>query len=149
MKRLKCNKCGKTRLVKFFSVDTTRKSGYQRCCKTCNSANNAQFRHKNRDYQKQYNKSKHGFLIKKYLNIQHRVSNPYNTQYHGLGVPLREEFMEWSLNHPDFKKLFRGWVQSGYNRSLTPIIRRIFVHTGYELFNLEWVPANEIHNLNY
>lgn len=89
---------------------------------------------------RRYEKTPRGFLVRAYRNMQSRVlglTKPH--LYKGLSLLPREQFYRWSLNDPAFNYLYRVWVQSKYDRRLSPSINRIDPARGYDADNIEWV----------
>ena len=86
------------------------------------------------------------FVKKVYCGMRDRctVPNSHSSKYY-FGLPLldREEFLEFSLNDEDLKKLFKEWVDSEWERKLTPSIDRIFPNLGYTINNIQWITVSE------
>lgn len=93
-----------------------------------------------------YEKTPGGFLMRKYRNMESRVTGVQKQKFHlykGLAVLPREIFYKWSLSHPIFQNLFGEWVKSDYQRKLCPTVDRIDPSGGYILENMEWVTHSE------
>jgi hypothetical protein len=93
-----------------------------------------------------YEKTKNGFLMRLYRNMQSRVNGIQKTKYHlyaGKYLLPRDEFYEWAKPNTEFNRLFDEWEKSGYERRLTPSVDRINSKLGYETSNMEWVPFHE------
>lgn len=91
---------------------------------------------------KKYEKTPRGFLMRAYRNMKSRVEGVQKVKFHlyqGKTLLSKEDFLDWSIDHPTFKVLFSEWVESEYNRKLTPSVDRIDSSKGYELDNMEWV----------
>lgn len=91
---------------------------------------------------KKYEKSPKGFLMRTYRNMQSRVKGVQWRKahlYEGLPILPREEFYTWAWDDHTFWRLYKQWVQSGYDRKLTPSINRIDTFKGYEIGNIEWL----------
>ena len=101
----------------------------------------------NNFHTKQYEKTKPGFLMRVYRNIQSRVNGIQKLKYHLYNhidkIPSREEFYEWSNNQSKFHELFLIWEQAGFPRAETPSVDRKNSEKGYEFDNLEWVTHSE------
>lgn len=85
--------------------------------------------------------------MRAYRNMQSRVTGVQWKKAHlykGKSLLPREEFYAWAKDSPDFWRLYRRWVLSGYDRRLTPTVNRIDPSKGYELGNMEWLT----HSLN-
>jgi len=97
-------------------------------------------------YTKKYEKTKQGFLVRKYRNMQSRISGVQKQKHHlyrNLTLLDRNQFYEWALNSKVFHKLFLKWKQSNYDRKLCPSVNRIDTSRGYELDNIEWITHSE------
>lgn len=95
---------------------------------------------------KRYEKTRKGFLVRLYRNMQSRITGVQASKHHlykGKALLSREEFYEWSLTSSEFVRLFTIWEESSYNRRLTPSVDRIDSSEGYEVENMEWVPFHE------
>lgn len=95
---------------------------------------------------KKYEKTKKGFLVRLYRNMQSRVTGVQKLKVHlyeGKSLLTREEFYAWSEANAEFHKLFKEWENSNYERRLTPSVDRIDSSLGYEIHNMEWIPFYE------
>lgn len=93
-----------------------------------------------------YEKTRNGFLMRKYRNMQSRVCGVQKLKYHlyhDLEILPREDFYEWSKKSPDFENLFTSWEKSNYERKLCPSVDRVDPKKGYILTNMEWVTNSE------
>lgn len=63
--------------------------------------------------------------------------------YHGKEIMSREEFYAWSLSDPDFIRLYAEWVESGFDRRLSPSVDRIDASLGYVEGNVRWLTHSE------
>lgn len=96
---------------------------------------------------RRYEKTKPGFLMRLYRNIQSRVRGIQKQKAHLYshieGVPSRLEFYRWANDQSNFHRLFEAWTQSGFDRKITPSVDRLDSQKGYEFNNLEWVTHSE------
>lgn len=95
---------------------------------------------------KKYEKTKKGFLVRLYRNMQSRVTGVQKLKIHlyeGKSLLGRDDFYEWSNNNATFHELFKLWEDSNYERRLTPSVDRIDSSLGYEISNMEWIPFHE------
>lgn len=95
---------------------------------------------------KKYEKTKRGFLMRAYRNMQSRIEGIQRAKAHlydGLNLLQREAFYCWAMEDPSFHTLFDIWEQNGYQRRLTPSVDRIDSSVGYQLDNMEWVTHSE------
>lgn len=93
-----------------------------------------------------YEKTKKGFLMRAYHNMQSRISGVQKKKHHlykGKTLLPRQDFYKWSLDSNSFHNLFAAWEVSGYSRKLTPSTNRIDNARGYELDNMEWITQSE------
>jgi len=93
-----------------------------------------------------YEKTKKGFLVRKYRNMLSRITGVQKQKYHlykNLTILDKEIFYKWSLENKDFIKLYKNWEQNNYNRKLCPSINRIDSNNGYQLDNMEWITHSE------
>lgn len=93
-----------------------------------------------------YEKTPKGFLVRKYRNMQSRVTGVQKLKAHlykGLYLLPRKDFYNWAMPHIQFHKLYIRWVDSGYDRKLCPTVDRIDSSKGYTLKNMEWVTHSE------
>lgn len=93
-----------------------------------------------------YEKTQKGFLMRKYRNMQSRVTGIQYRKAHlykSMILLPRDVFYRWSLSHPIFQILWTEWVNSGYQRKLCPSVDRINSSKGYYLENMEWVTHGE------
>jgi hypothetical protein len=95
---------------------------------------------------KKYEKTKSGFLMRAYRNMESRVLGIQWRKHHlYAGKPLlaRQEFYGWANASPAFHRLWDDWVASGHDRKLTPSVDRIDSQQGYHVQNMEWVTHSE------
>jgi len=76
--------------------------------------------------------------------------------YIGKAIVTREVFYMWSRNHPEFLRLYKTWVNCGFDRRFTPSVNRLTSKRGYTIDNMEWVTnsqncrlATAVRDLNY
>ena len=96
---------------------------------------------------RKYEKTKKGFLMRLYRNIQSRITGVQKAKFHlykDKGIDLdRDEFYEKYLNDQMFNMLFDIWQANEYARKLTPSLDRMDSSRGYTFDNLEWVTHSE------
>lgn len=95
---------------------------------------------------KKYERTKKGKLMRLYRNMQSRIYGVQKAKHHLYkGKPLldKQEFYEWALSCEEFHKLYDAWVDSDYDRKLTPSVDRVDSTKGYEVGNMEWVTHSE------
>ena len=97
-------------------------------------------------YTKKYEKTKNGFLVRKYRNMLSRINGVQKHKHHlyvGKQILDKKDFYNWALSHEDFHKLFKDYEDSGYNRKLCPTVDRINPCLGYVLSNIRWLTHSE------
>jgi len=95
---------------------------------------------------KKYEKTKRGFLMRLYRNMQSRITGVQwqkHYLYHGKELLSRDEFYTWSVWSVEFHRLFTLYERSGYDRKLAPSVDRIDSSNGYSIDNMEWVTHSE------
>jgi hypothetical protein len=92
-----------------------------------------------------YEKSKSGFLMRLYRNMQSRITGVQSKKahlYEGKSLLTREEFYKWAAS-PTFDIMFATWENSGYDQKLTPTVDRERSTDGYEIGNMRWLTHSE------
>lgn len=95
---------------------------------------------------KKYERTPKGYLMRKYRNMQSRVTGVQKKKAHlykGLPILNRDEFYKWALNHSDFQYLFNEYVNNGYDRKFAPTVDRINSSKGYIIENMRWLTHSE------
>lgn len=95
---------------------------------------------------KKYEKTKKGFLMRLYRNMESRITGVQKQKHHlysGKTLLNREDFYNWALNSKEFHSLFSNFELSNYDRKLTPSVDRIDSSKGYDISNMEWVTHSE------
>lgn len=95
---------------------------------------------------KKYEKTKKGFLMRTYRNMQSRINGIQKLKAHlykGKELLPRQDFYDWSLANNSFHSLFAAWEEAEHNQKLTPSINRIDPTRGYTLDNMEWITHSE------
>jgi hypothetical protein len=93
-----------------------------------------------------YERTPQGKLMRTYRNMQSRVLGILKTKrhlYEGKEILSRDAFYAWAQASPEFRRLFDGWVASGYRCGASPSVDRIDPTQGYTLSNMEWVTHSE------
>lgn len=132
-----CSKCGVTQPRDQFPPK------HGRVCRRCRAIIQKAYREgtQNSDCKK-YEKTPNGFLMRAYRNMKSRVTGVQWKKahlYEGLSILPKEEFYVWAKGNPDFWRLYRTWVLTGYNRKLSPSVNRVDPDRGYEIDNIEWL----------
>lgn len=95
---------------------------------------------------KKYEKTKRGFLMRLYRNMQSRVTGVQKAKHHlyrGISLLERERFYDWAMASPRFHAMFYDWQWAQYDRKMTPSVDRVDSSRGYTTDNMEWVTRSE------
>jgi hypothetical protein len=121
---VKCSKCLELKSKNDFTIRLDRKIGRHSSCREC--ANIATRR---------YKKSKEGLIRGMYIqekrNSKQRKHNPPNYSL--------DEFRDWFYAQNNFEELYDEWVDSNYNKHLTPSVDRIDDLKPYTVENIRLV----------
>ena len=93
-----------------------------------------------------YERTKKGKIMRIYRNMLSRVTGVQKQKYHlyrGKEILPKSAFYNWAISSPDFAVLFDAWVESGYERKLSPSVDRVDSSQGYRIDNMEWVTHSE------
>lgn len=93
-----------------------------------------------------YEKTKKGFLMRLYRNMQSRIDGVQKAKHHlyaGKSLLPRRDFYDWALACPEYHRLFDAYEASGFDRHLAPSVDRVDSSRGYEIANMEWVTHSE------
>lgn len=113
-----------------------------------NSRNREKYRltdHKKK-WSKKYEKTYFGYLVRKYRNMQSRITGIQKKKFHlykGLELLSRDDFYKWAMDSKEYKSLFETYCDSGYSRKLAPSVNRINPCIGYVIPNMEWITHSE------
>lgn len=100
----------------------------------------------NNAYTKKYEKTRKGFLMRMYRNMNSRINGIQWRKAHlysGKSLMTKSEFYDFANNDANFNTLFSNWGQSNYDRKLAPSIDRIDSSKGYEIGNVRFVTFSE------
>ena len=95
---------------------------------------------------KKYEKTEKGKLMRTYRNMESRSKGIVKNKrhlYEGLEVMGREDFYRWSLSDNSFNSLYQTWVDSEYEKRLSPSIDRVDTSLGYVEGNVRWITHSE------
>jgi len=95
---------------------------------------------------KRYEKTHNGYLMRKYRNMQSRVTGVQWKKAHlylDLEILPREEFYKWALNSAEFFQLFDEYKKADFDRKLAPTVDRIDPKVGYVISNMRWLTHSE------
>jgi len=96
------------------------------------------------DNSKKYLKTRFGKVVMTYNNMNRRVRGYVKKHiYEDLDLLDRETFYLFSKESEDYNYLFDKWVESDYDRKLSPSIDRIDSKQGYVIGNIRWITHSE------
>lgn len=99
-----------------------------------------------RGYDKRYEKTINGFLMRLYRNMKSRIMGVQKDKFHlykGKELLDKREFYSWAKDNRAFLSLFESYKASNYRQSLAPSVDRIDSSKGYLISNMEWVTHSE------
>jgi len=142
----RCIRCGNEYPVSEF-VPHEYGDGYANQCRLCRNEIQREKRKRERNgITLRYEKTKKGFLMRLYRNMVSRINGIQKAKshlYEGKSLLAKEDFYQWAMGCTTFHVLWDEWVDSGYDRKLTPSVDRINSNEGYALANMEWVTHSE------
>lgn len=130
-----CIKCNVVKELSLFRKHNECVDGRCNTCKDCFKL-----------WTKEYERTPKGLLMRRYRNMKSRVTGVQKAKYHlykGKSLLPKKDFYDWSIDHPDFLKLYKGFVESGYEMKLSPSVDRIDSDLGYEISNMRWITHSE------
>jgi hypothetical protein len=143
----RCIRCGNEYPIAEFRKQSQTKDGHANQCRLClNEIQRIKRKKNGNESTHRYEKTPRGFLMREYRNMQSRVTGIQKKKSHlYLGKELlpRDEFYKWAIFNVDFVLLYTAWVNSNYDRKLTPTVDRVNSSKGYSLENMEWVTHSE------
>lgn len=150
----KCVECGKgfetpTKIRMLCSHEChlkRRRNWYQEHKDDISRTAKEKYHNGGKEYYAKYEKTERGFLMRKYRNMQSRIVGIQKKKHHlykGLPLLSREDFYKWAFASRRFKNMYKRWVESGYQRKLTPSVDRIDSSRGYEIDNMRWLTHSE------
>lgn len=100
-----CTKCEITKELSDFSKDRHKKDGYQNWCKKCRAIS-----------ARDLNRTKKGLIT----HIYHNQRRSSVKRCYEMPLYSKEELYTWMIKQDIFHILYNNWVDSKYNKSLTP-----------------------------
>lgn len=101
---------------------------------------------KRRAIVKRYKRTLRGMILERYKEMRCRVEGKRprgRHRYEGLSICDKEDFLNWSEVDLVLHMLYRGWVESNYDKRLSPSVDRIDPTQGYILSNIRWVTHSQ------
>ncbi len=93
---------------------------------------------------RKYWKTKKGKLMLTYNNMKRRVDGHIKPHlYKDKEICDRGLFYKWSSSNTDYNTLYGSWVDSGYDKKLSPSIDRKDTALGYVIGNMQWITHSE------
>lgn len=119
-----CSQCNKEKPVSEFADDRRVKSGKRANCKECSYAKT-----------REWNRTPKAIAIRSWHKHNHRSGQ--------RGHPSPDYDKEWLIefitNHPDYERLHKEYVQSGFDKYKSPSIDRIDDNIRYRKDNIRLV----------
>jgi len=141
-----CTSCAIFKLWSEYCIGSSAR-GHAAMCRECRNTQQQAYRTKvGRAKDRRYEKTKKGFLMRLYRNMQSRVTGVQRAKWHlyaGIKLLPREMFYKWAENSIEFHRLFALWEVQGHPMKQTPSVDRVDSFYGYEIWNMEWVTHSE------
>lgn len=142
-----CTVCGQIKPLSEYPACREAPTGRLTYCRECKNAKQRLRRAlMQNDDTRRYEKTKHGFLMRLYRNMESRITGVQHQKHHlyaGKDLLPRDDFYAWAAASPEFHRLFAAWESAGYMRKFTPSVDRLKSGRGYEMSNMEWVTHSE------
>ncbi len=123
-----CNKCNEIKPINDFSKAKSNSDGYSYQCKKCKAENTSR-----------YVKT----LLGKLQSIYQSQCKSSVQRKHPKPDYSKKEFIEWALTKTQFTSLYSNWVNSNYQKLLSPSFDRLDDSIGYSFDNLRLVVWEE------
>lgn len=130
----KCVQCNIQKDICEFNKDSKKKDGLKNICRLCHKENNYE-----------YKKTKKGVLT----NIYSQQKSSSIKRGHPSPSYSKEELGDWLFARKNFQNIYNEWINSNYDKDLTPSIDRINNDLPYTFGNIQlmtWKENNERFN---
>ena len=124
----RCVECGTIKSIDEFYRNKMMADGKLNTCKSCY-----------KDKNKEYNHSKKG-VVARILSHQKHSSK---ARSHRPPTYSLSELREWVHSQPNWNELYAAWVDSNFNKNLTPSTDRLDDYKGYSFDNIRLVTWRE------
>lgn len=142
-----CTSCNIFKSLDAFHTKSKNFDGLEHQCKVCSNAKiRARRKNNSNVVTKTYEKTLKGKLVRTYRNMLSRVKGILRSKshlYEGLEILDKEDFYKWSLEDPEYNRIFKEWSDAGHTLKLSPSIDRIDPTKGYILDNIRWLTHSQ------
>ena len=112
-----CTRCNKRQPLTQFNKSSKYKSGIMPTCRDC---------------RKEYYRHPKGLSY----TLHYRQIQSSKIRSYGPPAYSKDELYEWLQEHPDFMRIYKRWVRSGYKRKMAVSIDRLDDYKGYSFDNI-------------
>ena len=128
MNTKKCSKCKEYKILDEFHKRKISNDGYQNVCQIC-----------------KYSQVKVHYRTKKGLITKIYKSQKLSSKKRGHNPPVYtiEELKLWIISQHNFETLYENWVNSDYEKNLSPSVDRLDDYKGYTLDRLQLMTWGE------
>jgi len=92
-------------------------------------------------YLKEWSRTYIGCLSYIYSRMRRRIRT--DKHYKGLSLISRQEFYEWAKREDTYYNVFKAWIDSDYDKYLSPSIDRLDSSKGYVFGNMRFITTQE------